>query len=144
MASWTAAIVALSVWSGQLVDGHVHRAPHSGVIAHAGAYHLELVLAEDGEQLWVLDESEQVVRPPAGARLSLTFEQLEPKPDRDAPAAKPLHLMPADDHFERLSARGRAPSTRTLVRAELLMGGKTLRALFVYTLLDYRHRLWDL
>jgi hypothetical protein len=137
MASWMGIAMALSLWSGPLVDGHVHKAPHSGVIAHAGPYHLELVISEDGEELWVLDKHERVLRPRAGTSLALTFEP------SNAPASKAVKLVLSDDHFTRRSTRGRVPCTKTLVRADLVIGGKTLHAVFVYNLLDFRHRLWD-
>jgi hypothetical protein len=81
--------IVLGFWSGQLVDGHVHRAPHGGVLAHCGPYLVEVVVRRTGDvteklpvsavlgqtpavvpdtevDVWLLTERETAVNP--GAR----------------------------------------------------------------------------
>jgi hypothetical protein len=147
MTAWMAIAAAFLVWSGPVVDGHVHRAAHGGVMAHAGPYHFELVLADDAVQLWVLDRDERTVRLPADARLSLTIERpglkLPPgyKVRPEAPAR--LERAASGDHFRAPPQAHLRNPARVLVKAELTMAGKTYRAELPCEPLDFKHRLYD-
>jgi hypothetical protein len=142
---WTAIAVAWLLWSGPLIDGHVHKAAHGGVIAHAGPYHLELVLADEAVEMWVLDQDERVVRLPADARLSLTFERPGQKlpPGYKVPGPKVLPLSLSRDHFRARPLSDFRNPGRVLVRVELHIGGKVHRAEIDCGPLDFKHRLYD-
>jgi hypothetical protein len=128
----------LTLWIGPLVDGHVHKVPHSGVIAHAGAYHLELVPKDRAIEVWLLDQREQVVPPASRSTLSLTFDRPLTRPVK---GAKHVTLQLVRDHFE--SPFGMEPITGFTARADLVVGGQKLRATFAVSLLDLRQRLDD-
>lgn len=135
---WTGSLALLAVWTGPLVDGHVHKAPHAGVVAHAGAYHLELVVKDATIEVWLLDQNERVVRPVSGSSVSLTVNRALARPVK---GTKRVVLRWSGDHFE--SSFGLDPLTGFSARALLVVGGKRLRANFTVTLLDLRHRLVD-
>jgi hypothetical protein len=131
-------VTLLALWAGPLVDGHVHKAPHSGVIAHAGAYHLELVPKDRVIQVWLLDQRERIVPPASGATLSLDFDRPLSRPVK---GARSIRLQWATDHFE--ASFGMEPITGFTARAHLFVAGQRLRATFRVTLLDLRDRLDD-
>ena len=142
----TAIAVTCLLWSGPLVEGHVHKAAHGGVMAHAGPYHLELVLADDAIELWVLDQDERVVRLPPGARVSLTFERpgLKLPPGfKVAPEPKVLDLPASGDRFSARPLPHFRNPAKVLVRAELRIAGKVHRADIACDTLDFKHRLLD-
>jgi hypothetical protein len=134
----TALLALLAVWAGALVDGHVHKAPHSGVIAHAGPYHLELVVKDHLVQVWLLDGQERTVPPPPGSSLSLVIDHPLERPIK---GTRRVALQRATDHFEcpfRMD-----PMAGFTADAQLTVRRQRLRARFVVTLLDFRDRLDD-
>src|SRR5262245_35170479 len=90
----------LSLWLGPMVDGHVHKAPHGGVIAHAGPYHVEMFVSEDAIRVWILDDKEKVVPPPAGSALTLTVERESSNLEDKQLVRTVLPLKLAADRFE--------------------------------------------
>jgi len=128
-----ALLVLVSFWAGELVDGHVHVAPHGGKIAHLGALHLEMRVDEHEIQVWLLDQKMKTV-PPKGRVLEMVV----------TPKGRPrqvLRLVPAADHFSAVVALEGLPELQ--VTAALRNGARTDRAAFRWTILDARHRLDD-
>jgi hypothetical protein len=126
---WAALLLA-----GQLVDGHVHAAPHGGVIAHAGPYHLETVVDEDRMDVWVLDGNLKTVAPPGPLAATLRFKQS----DR---AAQRVTFTASGDHLHADVPLAGLPSMNVELRLDA--AGKPVRASFRFTALDSRHRLDD-
>lgn len=128
-----ALLMLVSFWAGDLVDGHVHVAPHGGKIAHLGALHLEMRVDEDQIQVWLLDQKMKTV-PPKGRVLEVVV----------TPKGRPkqvLRLVPVDDHFRAAVALEGLPELQ--VTAALKNGKQTERTSFRWTLLDARHRMND-
>jgi hypothetical protein len=116
-----------------LVDGHVHKTPHGGVLAHCGGFLLETGVYPDRIDVWVLNEKEQTLEP-RGKQLIVTVEgpQL---------ARRRLALQPRGDHF-RETFDVNHPVQLT-IKAELRDGSRTCRASYGWTQLDARDRLDD-
>jgi len=126
-------LVLMSFWAGELVDGHVHVAPHGGKIAHLGALHLELRVDEHEIQVWLLDQKMKTV-PPAGRALEVVV----------APKGQPkqvLRLVPQDDHLRAEVELDGLPALQ--VSAALKSGRRTHRTSFRWTIMDARLRLND-
>src|SRR2546421_12065723 len=121
--------------AGQLVDGHVHLAPHGGVILHAGPYHLETVIDEAWIDVWVLDKRMRPVAP-AGHTLAATVRPTERPPQTVTFAAQ-------GDHFRAALDLVGLPTLAVEMRLDT---GKhaPARASFRWTALDARQRLEDL
>lgn len=124
---------AVVLWMGQKVDGHVHAPPHGGTIAHAGPYHLELLVEESWIEVWVLDARLKTV-PPKDLSLRVT---LEPK-DREKQV---LTLAPTGDRFRAAAKLEGFPDL--VATAELATAKGIVRGVFRWTLLDARHRMDD-
>lgn len=129
----TTLAVLLAGWAGPMVDGHVHKAPHSGVIAHAGPYHIEVVITDTAMRIWLLDQKEQTVPPPAGSTIQV-------KADR---GFRELVLRPAGERYEAPFDLQRVLATGFLGRVELRLGSEKIRSEFRWSTLDARHRLDD-
>jgi hypothetical protein len=127
-------LAAALLFAGQLVDGHVHKPPHGGVIAHAGPYHVETVVSQGFVDVWLLDKALKVV-PPAGHSLAATV-----RPGEDAPQR--LTFAPHDDHFRAAVDLSAVPAMAVEVRVD---AGRraAARASFRWTALDARQRLDD-
>jgi hypothetical protein len=121
--------------AGQLVDGHVHAAPHGGVIAHAGPYHLESVVDEKRIEVWLLDQNMKPV-PAAGHRLAATLRFVQP--DR---AARSVPFTVEGDHFAAPVDLTGLPSMNVEMRLD--PGKKLARAAFRWQAIDSRQRLED-
>jgi hypothetical protein len=126
-------LMLVSFWAGQMVDGHVHDAPHGGKIAHLGALHLELRVDEREIQVWLLDQKMKIV-PPRGRALEVV---VSPK----GRARQVLRLVPADDHFRAVVDLMGLPELE--VTAALKSGRRIDRTSFRWTILDAQHRLDD-
>jgi hypothetical protein len=142
------AVCNLMLWAGQLVDGHVHAAPHGGKIVHLGAQHLELRVGEKQIEAWILDHKLRTVLPremPGGA-LKLTLVPQGDKLSKTEKAArKPqtVAMTPEDDHFR--AAVDLLGLPQLTVTAELESAGRTtVRKTFTWTPLDARDRLNDI
>ena len=131
----TAAMLWAALIAGQLVDGHLHAAPHGGVIAHAGALHLETVVEETGMEVWLLDRRGKPL-PSTGHTLAATLRFQSP----DRPA-QTVTFAPSGDHFRALVDLAGLPALNVELRLDA--GKRTTRAAFRWTLLDARHRLGD-
>jgi hypothetical protein len=121
-----------SSWAGQMVDGHVHKAPHKGVIAHLGPHHVEWRVDRGKIVAWLLDEKLHVV-PPANRALRAELEI-------DG-AKKSLSLTARGDRFEVgwfVDSHVRMSGT-----LELTDGKKTFKGPVRWTALDARDRLDD-
>jgi hypothetical protein len=126
-------LMLLSWVGGELVDGHVHVAPHGGKIAHLGALHLEMRVEESRVRIWLLDQQLKAV-PPKSLSLQVT---ISPK---DRPK-QVLSLVPEGDHF---AARAELVGLPTLqVTAALTTRGKRAQTSFRWTILDARERIDD-
>jgi hypothetical protein len=124
-------IVLAMLLAGQMVDGHVHAAPHGGVISHAGRYHLESVVDEKYIDVWLLDghmKTVPLVRHALGA--ILRFQQ----PDR-APQNVPFTVD--GDHFHAPVDLAGLPTLKVEMRLDA--GKKQARAAFRWSVLDARH-----
>jgi hypothetical protein len=146
----TAAVLALGFWAGQLVDGHVHSAPHGGVLAHCGPYLVEVVVRRGPDvaeklpvaaltgqtravvpdariQVWLLTEKEMPVMP-AGRKLKVRS------------TGHHASLPAQDDGFQgKLAVSDR----EVPLDLELIDGGRVQRAHLVWSALDERERLDD-
>jgi hypothetical protein len=149
---WMGLVMVLCTWSGPLVDGHVHKAPHAGVIVHSGPYHLELVVQDLAIQVWLLDQAERVVRPPADASLVLTFDRpvkgrIRFKAGQNGVLAEPgtneVALVLVGDRFQATFTLERVVTTGFTAQAELRVGAKIFKSAFRWTPLDATHRLDD-
>jgi hypothetical protein len=120
--------------AGQLVDGHVHVAPHGGVIAHAGPYHIETVVEEDWMAVWLLDKRMRPVAP-AGHTLGATLRRTEDAPETVTFAAQ-------GDHFRAAVDLAGLPPLAVEMRLDSGKHGHA-RASFRWTALDARQRLED-
>jgi len=130
------ALVGLALlWSGPKVDGHIHKAPHGGVIVHvAGLRHLELVVADGMMRVWVLDERERVMPPKAGSTVTVNT-------DFGATSAPNLlRLELVGDHYE---VRFRTDHGFT-ARVAATVAGRQVEAVLRWTMLDARDRLNDM
>jgi hypothetical protein len=146
----SAVVMALGIWGGQLVDGHVHRAPHGGVLAHCGSYLVEVVVrrAPDvAERLPVaaLVGQSKVVVPDADVEAWLLSE----KDSAVAPGARKLKVRSAGREAT-LPVRGDGFAGKLAVgdrevplELELVDGNRTARAHLVWSNLDERGRLDD-
>jgi hypothetical protein len=126
-------LLLVSLWGGELVDGHVHRAPHGGKIAHLGAQHLEMRVDEKQILIWLLDEEMRTL-PPNGRALQVTV----------SPKGRPrqaLVLVPIGDHLRAAVDLMGLPELQ--VSAELKNGRKPLKASFRWTILDATDRIED-
>jgi hypothetical protein len=129
----TGALLLLTLWAGELVDGHVHRAPHGGKIAHLGDGHLELRVNETELQVWLLDQRMRPL-PPGPRSLRLTL----------APKGRPTQtvvLTPAGDHLRATVDLTGLPDLQ--ITAELRSGRRTAHASFRWTILDAKERIDD-
>ena len=135
-----------------MVDGHVHKAPHSGVIAHVGPYHIELVARDATIEVWLLDQNERLVLPPENSRVFLKMNRPIKGPIRfkvggellPAPAgADEVLLVPVGERYESAFDLERVITTGFKARAELRLATRTLPTEFEWTPLDARHRLDD-
>jgi hypothetical protein len=126
-------LLAAMLWAGQLVDGHVHKRPHGGALAHCGAYLLEVGVYPDRIDVWLLDEKE-ATQEPRGKDLTLSVEgpQL---------AKRRLTLKPRGDHFRETLSVGHPSELH--IKAELRDGPRQCRSTLVWTQLDARDRLDD-
>jgi hypothetical protein len=125
--------LALLLWVGQMVDGHVHVAPHGGTISHAGPYHLEVVVDEKGVDLWVLDRH---MKPVAAAGHSVRLTAMP----RGGPAQR-LVLSPSGDRWQAAADLASFPALE--FKVQVRWGRKTAHASFRWTLLDRRDRIQD-
>jgi hypothetical protein len=137
----SAAIGLLALLAGPLVDGHVHKAAHAGVIVHAGPYHLEVVVKDRVTEVWLLDQRERVVRPPEGSSVTLVVTVPQTGPVGSEPRA--LAGLAKHDHFELSLALGSVITTGFTGRISLRLGSKTHEARLRWTPLDAKHRLDD-
>jgi|SRR6185436_1366282 len=126
-------LMLLSWWGGELVDGHVHVAPHGGKIAHLGALHLEMRVEESRVRIWLLDRQMKTVAP-KGQSLQVT---ISPK-DR---SKQVLSLVPEGDHFAAPADLVGLPTLQ--VTAALKAKGKRAQTTFRWTILDARERIDD-
>lgn len=121
-------------WAGQLVDGHVHRAPNGGVIAHLGDQHVEVVVSDGKLQLWLTDREEKVI-PPAGHAVKVILKVTGRGQELT------LILTPAGNHLQ-AGAPVEAGDT-IAARVEVRASRKVMRTTFRWTPLDARQRLDD-
>jgi len=130
----TALLMTAFLWAGEMVDGHVHKAPHGGKIAHIGDHqHVELRVDETEVVVWILDENARPLSP-KGRSLRLT---ITPK---DRP--KQTVVMTArDDHFRGAVELLGLPELQ--VTAELKFGRQTAQTSFRWTILDAPERIQD-
>jgi hypothetical protein len=126
-------LLMVSWWGGELVDGHVHKTPHGGKIAHLGVLHLEMRVEEREIRIWLLDQQMKTVSP-KGQVLQVT---VSPK---DRPK-QTLSLLPTDDHFRAHVELVGLPELQ--VTAVLTTKGKTAQTTFRWTILDARERIED-
>lgn len=151
---FSALVVLLAGWAGPMVDGHVHKAANSGVIAHAGPYHVELVVLDDRVRLWVLDANERPVTLPASSRVTVKTDLPLAPPSLGDHAVRPeatpggkgtlqLELQAVGDRFEAPFDINRALVRGFTARIELRVAGRLLPAALSWTPLDARHRLDD-
>lgn len=129
MAALAALVLLLG---GQMVDGHVHKAAHGGVIAHLGRQHLEVLVDQHRIEAWLLDEKERPLPPRGELRITLEIPGEAPRtltlPAGETRYAAPVSLdLPPEMH----------------IGAELRIGKQVRRVRFRWTVLDARHRLDD-
>ena len=127
------ALAGLLLWMGQLVDGHLHVAPHGGTIAHAGRYHLEFRIDERAVDVWIFDARMRPLAP--GARW------LRMVATRRQGTTQTIVLAPAGDHLHGVADFVGLPDV--LVRLELRSGRRFARAVFKWTQLDRTDRIQD-
>jgi hypothetical protein len=126
-------LLLLSWWGGELVDGHVHVAPHGGKIAHLGALHLELKVDEHQIRVWLLDQKLKPV-PVEGRTLLVTLTPKEGKPQTPA-------LTREGDHLRAAVSLPGLPELA--ITAELKSGRRSDKAVFRWSVLDARERIDD-
>lgn len=126
-------VAMLAIWAGPLVDGHVHKASHSGVIAHAGPYHLEVVVRDHVIQAWLLDGRERALSIPADSSLSMNLDPPLPLKKKEFRRFKDRFETPLD--FD--------PSKGFSARAVLVIAGRKFDIAFRVSPLDLRDRLDD-
>jgi hypothetical protein len=120
-------------WGGPLVRGHVHKAPHGGVIAHVGDDHVELVVSDGLITVWLTDRAEKVI-PPGGEEVRVAFKVKE-KP------AVTITLHPKGDRRE---AKAQVEAGDVIAgRVEVRRDKKVLTTSFQWSPLDARQRLND-
>jgi hypothetical protein len=130
---FTSLVLAVAAWAGQLVDGHVHKTPHAGVVAHCGAYLLETAVYPDRIDVWLLNEKEQT-QEPRGKVLTMVVEG--PQLSR-----RRIVLKPRSDHFRETFDVDHP--TQLTMKAELRDGARVCRVQIGWTQLDARDRLDD-
>jgi hypothetical protein len=134
-------LVALALFAGQLIDGHVHKVQNGGRLVHCGGRVVEIVVHHRGEVLdgvpvvdvegWLFTEKDAWL-PPEGRTLRL----------RETRRRAEVTLQPTRDHFEGklpiASEDGTVP-----IELELADRGRTSRARLTWTNLDDRERIED-
>jgi hypothetical protein len=130
---FAALVLAVAFWAGQLVDGHVHKTPHAGVLAHCGAHLLETAVYPDRIDVWLLNEKEQT-QEPRGKQLAMVVEG--PQLPR-----RRILLKPRGDHFRETFDVNHP--TQLSMKVELRDGARVCRASIGWTQLDARDRLDD-
>ncbi|MEP7325591.1 MAG: hypothetical protein ABI836_06560 [Gemmatimonadota bacterium] len=61
--------------SAQATAGHTHAAPHGGEVVEIAEHHVEFKADSSGAiSVWLLDEHQKVMTPPAGGRVTLIPE----------------------------------------------------------------------
>jgi hypothetical protein len=126
----------LRLFCGVMVDGHVHVAPHGGVIAHAGGagHHLEMVVDEKGIDLWLLDQRLKTVSRERARVMTLTVTPSGGK-------AAPVSLGQQGDHLHGAVELPDPP--RLSAVADVLIGKRKVRVTLSWGPLDERRRLDD-
>jgi hypothetical protein len=146
----SAVVLALGIWGGQLVDGHVHKAPHGGVLAHCGPYLVEVVVRRapdvaDRLPVAALVGQAKAVVPDAQVEAWLLSE----KDTAVTPGARKLKVRSAGreaalpvrgDGFAGTLAVG---DREVPLEIELVEGNRTARTHLVWSNLDDRERLDD-
>lgn len=131
-------LVFVIILAGQMVDGHVHKAHHGGVIAHFDRKHVEVVVGEGLVTVWLLNEKERVI-PPKGIRGQVRLV-LEKSVDGGT-KTQTVVLQKVADHLEASADVQEADTvTGTL---EFRLKGRVTKAAFRWTPLDARKRLDD-
>jgi hypothetical protein len=138
----TAVLALVTLLSGQMLDGHVHRQPHGGVLAHCGPYLVEIVVHQRGERT-----PQQVAS--VDAELWLTTEDGAPVPPSNRSVRLKVvgfggwvAIKPWGDHFEgRVGVREAFQPIS--FEAELRDGSRVHRARLQWTNLDDQERLDD-
>jgi hypothetical protein len=125
---------AVALLAGQLVDGHLHLAPHGGVISHAGPYHLETVVDEGWIAVWLLDRRMRPVAPGTHT-LAATIRLSQRPPQTVAFGAR-------GDHFRAEVDLAGLPTLAVEMRLDASKHARA-RASFRWTALDARQRLLD-
>jgi hypothetical protein len=118
------------LFAAQMVDGHLHKAPHNGVIVHCGPYLLETVIRDyHVVNTWVMNEKE---RPVAVGDRSIRVRVVETKQE--------LALKSAGDHFE--VGLSSAPGGGTMhFDVELRDGRRTYKAAVLWRNIDDMDRM---
>lgn len=141
------------LWVGQMVDGHVHKAPHGGVVVHAGPYHLEVVVLDREIEVWVLDRAERPATLPGGATVAVALragDQSGParqvcgaKRTVDASVPQLVFRQRAKARFTAPLVLGGAVGKGVWGCVQVRVGSKVHVAPFKWTLLDATHRIND-
>jgi hypothetical protein len=118
---------------GPLVRGHVHKAPHGGVIAHVGDDHVELVVSDGLITVWLTDRAEKVISP-GGEEVRVTYKV----------KGKPVATVALQPTGDRREAKAQVEAGDVIAgRVEVRRDKKTLTTSFQWSPLDARQRLND-
>ncbi len=132
-------VVFAIILAGQMVDGHVYKANHGGVIAHLDRKHVvEVIVGEGLVTVWLLDEKEKVI-PPKSIR-----GQVRVVLEKSVDGKKRTQTVVLQQVVDRLEGRASVRETDTVTGTlELRLKGRITKAVFHWTPLDARKRLDD-
>lgn len=127
------------ILAGQMVDGHVFKAHHGGVIARLDRKHVvEVVVGEGQVTVWLLNKKEKVI-PPKSIR-----GQVRLVLEKSVDGKRSTQTVVLQQVADRLEGSASVQETDTLTGTiELRLKRRVTRAVFRWTPLDARKRLDD-